>query len=68
MCKQFRQFSLHHLSQVLTRNGCFSEYLNRFGKTESDCCALCWAAPDGAEHAVFQCDAFHQWRPKPAST
>lgn len=46
-----------HLSQVL--NGCFGEYLLRFGKTES--CALCGAAPDGAEHAAFHYDAYLQW-------
>jgi len=51
-----------HLSQVLTGHGCFGEYLHRFGKTETDSCALCGAAPDDAEHAVFQCDAFHRWR------
>jgi hypothetical protein len=51
-----------HLSQVLTGHGCFGEYLHRFGKTQSDICQLCGAAPDGVEHAVFQCDAFHQWR------
>jgi len=51
-----------HLSQVLTGHGCFGEYLHRFGKAASDRCALCGVAPDGAEHAVFQCDAFHQWR------
>lgn len=52
----------YHLSQVLTGHGCLGEYLKRFGKTDNDRCALCGAAPDGAEHAVFQCDAFHQWR------
>jgi len=51
-----------HLSQVLTGHGCFGEYLLRFGKTDSDSCALCGAAPDCVEHAVFQCDAFHHWR------
>jgi len=51
-----------HLSQVLTGHGCFGEYLRRFGKADSDRCALCGAAPDGAEHAVFYCDAFHRWR------
>jgi len=51
-----------HLSQVLTGHGCFGEYLHRFGKSNSDSCALCGASPDNAEHAVFQCDAFHHWR------
>jgi len=50
-----------HLSQVLTGHGCFGEYLHRFGKTENDRCALCGAAPDRAEHAVFQCDAGTWW-------
>ncbi|CAI6367653.1 unnamed protein product [Macrosiphum euphorbiae] len=51
-----------HLSQVLTGHGCFGEYLHRFGKTDSDSCALCGTAPDDTEHAVFNCDAFHNWR------
>ncbi|KAF0759768.1 Reverse transcriptase domain-containing protein [Aphis craccivora] len=51
-----------HLSQVLTGHGCFGEYLHRFGKSDSDSCALCGASPDDVEHAVFQCDAFHRWR------
>jgi len=51
-----------HLSQVLTGHGCFSGYLHRFGKSANDRCALCGAAPDDTEHAVFHCDAFHRWR------
>lgn len=51
-----------HLSQVLTGHDCFGEYLHRFGKTENDSCALCRATPDGVEHAIFECNAFHHWR------
>jgi len=51
-----------HLSQVLTGHGCFNEYLLRFGKVNNDECAQCGSAPDSVEHAIFQCDAWHQWR------
>lgn len=51
-----------HLCQMLTGHGCFGEYLHRFGKIDSDCCALCGYSPDDAGHAIFECDAFHRWR------
>lgn len=51
-----------HLSQVLTNHGCFNQYLMKYGKRETDECAHCGASPDSAEHAVFECDAWHHWR------
>lgn len=48
-----------HLSQVLTGHGCFNHYLKRFGKSPTD---ECGTSPDTAEHAVFNCDAWFNWR------
>lgn len=51
-----------HLTQVLTGHGCFAAYLKRFGIQESDSCAQCGTSPDDPEHAIFQCDAWENWR------
>lgn len=50
------------LSQALTGHGCFRSYLHRFGKSETDECAICGVSPDDAEHAIFNCDLAHRWR------
>jgi hypothetical protein len=52
----------YHLTQVLSGHGCFAAYLNRFGIQESIVCEQCGAAPDDAEHGVFYCDAWANWR------
>lgn len=51
-----------HMSQVLTGHGFFRSYLQRFGKSDTDACALCGVSPDDAEHAIFACELAHRWR------
>jgi len=53
-----------HLSQVFPNHGCFNEYLKKYGKRETDECRHCGVRPDTADHAVFCCDAWFQWRRK----
>jgi len=51
-----------HTTQVLTGHGCFASYLHRFKIQLSDACEQCGHAPDDAEHAFFECDAWENWR------
>lgn len=51
-----------HLTQMLTGHGCFRNYLHRHGRSDTNTCPLCGAAPDDAEHAVMECDAWEHWR------
>jgi len=52
----------YHLTQVLSGHGCFGSYLHRFHLLDSDACAQCGYSPDDPEHAIFQCDAWENWR------
>jgi len=52
----------YHLTQVLSGHGCFGQYLNRFHLLESDACAQCGHAPDTPKKAIFECDAWENWR------
>ncbi|KAE9525682.1 hypothetical protein AGLY_014209 [Aphis glycines] len=59
--RRHREVSFH-LCQVLTSHGYFNEYLLKYYRRESGECTQCGATPDSAEHAVFACDAWHNWR------
>lgn len=52
----------YHLCQLLSGHGCFNNNLFRFGNANTESCSLCGKSPDTAEHAVFECDAFHHCR------
>jgi hypothetical protein len=43
-----------HLVQVLSGHGCFSSYLKRIGKSDTDKCWYC-DERDDAEHTLFRC-------------
>jgi hypothetical protein len=51
-----------HLTQAMTGHGCFNEYLYRFGKAPSPGCAHCEASIDDAEHTLFNCSAWSDYR------
>ncbi|KAE9536197.1 hypothetical protein AGLY_007420 [Aphis glycines] len=48
--------------RVLTGRGCFNEYQLKYHRRESGECTQFGATPDSVEHAVFACDAWHNWR------
>lgn len=52
----------HFLTQVLTNHGCFNAYLHRMKKLETPKCSWCEADTDDANHTLFVCDAFENWR------
>lgn len=52
----------YHMTQVLSGHGCFGSYLHRFHLAESDACAQGGHSPDDPNHAIFQCDAWENWR------
>lgn len=52
----------YHLTQALTGHGCFSAYLHRFGKLPTPTCIFCGHHTDGAEHTLFECDAWYDKR------
>lgn len=52
----------HYLTQMLTNKGCFKSYLNQIKKADSPRCELCDAPVDDANHTMFECDAFENWR------
>lgn len=51
-----------HLTQALTGHGCFSSYLNRFGKLAPPACVFCGNQNDDVEHTLFVYDAFYTQR------
>jgi hypothetical protein len=52
----------YFLTQALMGHGCFNEYLHRFKRAEYPKCSLCKADTDDANHTLFVCDAFGNWR------
>jgi len=52
----------YYLTQVLTGHGCFNSYLFKIQKIDSPKCSLCKAGNVDAKHALFECDAFENWR------
>ena len=46
------------LTQCLTGHGCFSAFLKKIGKEQTERCPLCGDCKDDAEHAVFHCAAY----------
>lgn len=44
----------YHITQVLTNHGCFTTYLARIKRKETDKCWFC-EEPDTAEHTLFRC-------------
>lgn len=52
----------HFLTQILCNHGCFNAYLYRMKKLSSPKCSLCHAEIDDANHTLFECDAFENWR------
>uniref|UniRef100_A0A2S2PDK9 Retrovirus-related Pol polyprotein from type-1 retrotransposable element R1 2 n=1 Tax=Schizaphis graminum TaxID=13262 RepID=A0A2S2PDK9_SCHGA len=51
-----------HLTQVLSGHGCFSKYLKKYAKLESEECWYCGHPTDDAYHTMFVCDAWHRLR------
>lgn len=52
----------YFITQALTNHGCFNAYLWKIQKLDSPQCSLCGAESDDAQHTLFECDAFENWR------
>ena len=52
----------YRTTQVITRHGCFGEYLRRIGAETTAACQLCGANNDTAQHTVKECPSFSQQR------
>lgn len=52
----------YHLTQLLTGHGCFSAFLHRIGKYDSDVCRHCDLGRDTAEHTLQVCVAWREQR------
>ncbi|VVC39281.1 Hypothetical protein CINCED_3A011091 [Cinara cedri] len=52
----------HRLCQVLTGHGSFDGYLYKWKRKSTGECQICGTTPDTAEHAVYECDAWHAAR------
>ncbi|XP_060831108.1 uncharacterized protein LOC132915323 [Bombus pascuorum] len=48
----------YRVTQVLTANGCFGEYLRRIGKEATARCHHCDARVDSAQHTLEHCPAW----------
>ena len=48
------------LTQILTNQGCFFEYLHRFRLAESPFCPTCPNDSENAEHVTFHCGRFSE--------
>lgn len=51
-----------HLTQVLSGHGCFSKYLKKYAKLNSEECWYCGNQTDDAYHTMFVCDAWYRLR------
>ncbi|XP_025405773.1 uncharacterized protein LOC112680012 [Sipha flava] len=45
----------YHMTQALTENGCFRQYLNCMNRSPDASCCYCSFAEDTAEHMIFVC-------------
>ncbi|XP_060868732.1 uncharacterized protein LOC132943694 [Metopolophium dirhodum] len=52
----------YFLTQGLTNHGCFNAYLYKIKKADSQNCSMCNADIDDANHTLFECDAYENWR------
>jgi hypothetical protein len=52
----------YHLSQLLSGNGCFREYLFKYKHVETPYCLYCKEMPENAEHVLMQCVRFDRER------
>ncbi|XP_020296851.1 uncharacterized protein LOC109861566 [Pseudomyrmex gracilis] len=51
-----------HLTQIMTRHGCFNSYLYQIGKAASDRCAHCGIARDTLSHTWEECGSWTEER------
>ncbi|XP_070529992.1 uncharacterized protein [Cardiocondyla obscurior] len=51
-----------HAAQVLSGHGCFSVYLRRIGREETEVCFHCGVSRDDAQHTLERCSAWEQER------
>lgn len=52
----------YYLTQALSGHGCFGEYLCRFKKRDEEKCVYCDDPLDNAEHTLFTCEHWTQYR------
>lgn len=51
-----------HLTQILSRHGCFADYLHRINREETNVCFHCGQEIDTAQHTLSECTAWHTER------
>lgn len=51
-----------HLTQILTGHGCFSDYLYRIHREDTDRCFHCYLMVDNAQHTLSECNAWQNER------
>ncbi|XP_015120763.1 uncharacterized protein LOC107043693 [Diachasma alloeum] len=52
----------YYLCQMLSRHGCFREYLHKFKHEDSSECPTCTGVNENAEHVFFNCPEFSDMR------
>ena len=52
----------YYTTQALSGHGCFKAYLHRFKLSESSACDFCGNEVDDAEHTLFHCTEWQEYR------
>ncbi|XP_025421297.1 uncharacterized protein LOC112691332 [Sipha flava] len=61
-CNREHGQMMFHMTQMMSGHRCFSHYLHRIGKENSDACHHCIDGLDDARHTLLECDAWESER------